>query len=144
MHILFAVSAFAIGISIPLLPMSSAFFPKLGLTPMKLGFRPKTRWIQVITLWTVTIISIWVKPSIWGWAAFLVAIWFSIVAANLYNKRIFIALEQPEQSQIGLAEPAPVLATEAGGEVIAYPLEVLVPHHIINDILGTYPVLASW
>lgn len=144
MHILFALLVLIVGISVLLLPMSSALFPKLGLLPMKLGFRPLTRWIQVMALWLFVALSIWTKPSGWGWASIIIACWFSIVAANLYNKRIFVALDQPERSSKSLAKSAPVLATVLEGEVVAYPLEVLVPHHIVNDILGEYPVLASW
>lgn len=41
-------------------------------------------------------------------------------------------------------DDAPVLAIEHQGEARAYPLAVLVPHHLIHDEVGGEPVLASW
>ena len=144
MHILFFILTVLTGISVPLIPMSSALFPQVGIRPMKIGFNPITRWIQIILLWSFTLSSIFSKPSGWGWAAVIIALWFSFLATALYSKKIFIALEQPKRAQIGISVDAPVLTTKTADEVVAYPLEILVPHHIINDILGDIPVLVSW
>jgi hypothetical protein len=72
------------------------------------------------------------------------ALWFTFVAANFFPERIFVTLEQPVRAQSGLAKTAPVLATEIDGEVVAYPLETLVPHHLVNDLVGGEPILVAW
>ncbi len=142
--ILFSVLVLFTGLTIPLLPMLSAFFPGLGLAPLDWGHNRLVRQAQVTLVWVFAGLSFGLSNFTWGWAAILLALWFSFVAVNLYPDRIFVALEQPQRAQTGLADSAPVLATEARGEVVAYPLETLVPHHLINDILADIPVLASW
>lgn len=144
MQVLFSILTLLVGLSVPLLPMSSAFIPKLGLRPMVLGFRQTTRLGQIILLWTFAILSMVFTPSDWGWIAAVVAIIFSFLALNLYPNKIFISLDQPEREEDGLVDSAPVLAVEGEKEAVAYPLEILIPHHIINDILDDIPVLASW
>ena len=89
-------------------------------------------------------VGFWIHPSIWGWLSIGLALWFSFVAARFYSEQIFVALGQPARSQTGLAEAAPVLATEVDGEVVAYPLEMVVPHHLINDVVGGEPILVAW
>ncbi len=43
-----------------------------------------------------------------------------------------------------MGDAEPVLAVEAGGEARAYPLRVLIWHPIVNDELGSKPVLATY
>ncbi len=144
MPILFFLLTLLAGFSIPLLPLLTGFFPRLGLTPLRWGHSPWVRLGQAITVWCFAGLTLWTSGFGWGWMAILIALWFSFMAANFYSERVFVALEQPQRTSTGLADSAPVLATEVNGEVLAYPLETLVPHHLINDILGDIPVLAAW
>jgi hypothetical protein len=144
MAILFLLLTILAGLTIPLLPLSTGFIPRLGLIPLKLGHNRLVRLLQAAVVWVFAFLTLWLSGSGWGWIAILIALWFTFVAANFFPERIFVALEQPGRTQTGLEESAPVLAAEAGGEIVAYPLETLVPHHLINDILGEIPVLASW
>jgi hypothetical protein len=144
MPVLFLLLTLFTGLSIPLLPLLTGFFPGLGLAPLKFGHMRSVRLMQVLATWGWALAGLWLCPSFWGWLAIALAAWFSFVAANFFPERIFVALEQPVRAETGLAESAPVLATEVGGEVVAYPLETLVPHHLINDILGGRPILAAW
>jgi hypothetical protein len=84
------------------------------------------------------------QHSIWGLLSIVLAIIFSFIAANLYPNNIFIALNEPIRDQSGLADTSPVLAVMVQDQIAAYPLKILIPHHIINDILGGIPVLVSW
>jgi hypothetical protein len=144
MQVLLSILTLFAGLSIAILPLSTGFFPRLGLIPLKLGQRRSIRLAQVILLWSLAISSLWLKNSVWGWFSIVIALFFTVVAARLYPKNIFVALDQPNRAQAGLANSAPVLAVEIQGDVIAYPLELIVPHHIINDRIGGKPVLVAW
>lgn len=144
MAVLFASLSLLVGVSIIFLPLSTGFFPKLGLMPLKLGHRKSIRLAQVILVWVLAAATLWMDRVLWGWIAAGVALWFTVVALNFYPQRIFVDLTLPDRSQDGLAESAPVLAVEVQGDVMAYPLELIVPHHIVNDIIGGNPVLVAW
>lgn len=144
MALVFLLLTLLSGISIPLLPLLSGFFPRLGLGPLHLGHNRLVRLVQALAAWGFALAGLWLVPSAWGWVSVALAAWFSIVAALFFSERIFVALEQPGRAEAGLAEAAPVLATEVVGEVVAYPLETLVPHHLVNDVIGGRPVLACW
>lgn len=144
MPVLFFLLTLLSGLSIPLLPLLAGFYPRLGLLPLKLAHHRGVRLAQALAAWGFALLGLWLSPSAWSWAALVLALWFTFVAANFYSERIFVALDQPVRAQSGLADSAPVLATEVAGEVVAYPLETLVPHHLINDIIGGRPILAAW
>ena len=144
MPILLTLLTLLAGISIAFLPLSTGIFPKMGLMPLKLGHRKSTRLAQVILVWGLAATTLWMDRVLWGWIAVVIAIWFTLVALNLFPQRIFVDLTQPARSQNGLADAAPVLAAEVEGEVVAYPLELIVPHHIVNDVIGGRPVLVAW
>lgn len=144
MHILLTLLTLLAGISILFIPFSTSFFPKLGLTPLKIGHRWTTRLVEVVVLWTLAGTTLSIDRVLWGWIAAGIALWFTFVALNFFPQRIFVDLTQPERSQIGLADSAPVLAAKVEGEVVAYPVELIVPHHIVNDRIGGKPVLVAW
>lgn len=144
MPVLFFLLTLLSGASIPILPILSGFFPKIGLVPLKLGHDRRVRLFQALTVWGFALAGLWIYRSVWGWLSVGLALWFSFVAAKFFSERIFVALDQPARSQTGLAEAAPVLATDVGREVVAYPLEMVVPHHLVNDVIGAEPILVAW
>jgi hypothetical protein len=144
MQVLLSVLTLLAGLSIAILPLSTGFFPRLGLTPLKLGQRRSIRLAQVIVLWALAISSLWTRSSVWGWFSIAMALFFTVVAARLYPRNIFVALDQPDRAQAGLANTAPVLAVEIKSEAVGYPLALIVPHHIINDRIAGKPVLVAW
>jgi hypothetical protein len=144
MQVLLSILTLLAGLSIAALPLSTGFFPRLGLIPLKLGQRLSIRLAQVAVVWCLAISSLWLKNSVWGWFSIVMALFFTVVAARLYPKNIFVALDQPNRAQAGLANSAPVLAVEIQGDAVAYPLELIVPHHILNDRIGAKPVLVAW
>jgi hypothetical protein len=144
MPFLLTLLTLLVGLSIVFLPLSTGFFPKLGLMPLKLGHRKSTRLVQVTSIWGLAAGALWTDHLLWGWIAAGMALWFTVVALNFFPQRIFADLAQPARSQDGLSDSAPVLAVEVQGVVVAYPLEMIVPHHIVNDIIGESPVLVTW
>ena len=144
MPILFTLLTLLVGLSIVFLPLSTGFFPKLGLIPLKLGHHKSTRLVQVIITWGLAAGALWIDHQLWGWIAGGIALWFTVVALNFFPQRIFADLTQPDRSQDGLSDSAPVLAVDVQGAVVAYPLEMIVPHHIVNDFIGGNPVLVAW
>ena len=144
MPILFTLLTLLAGVSIVFLPLSTGFFPKLGLMPLKLGHRKSTRLVQLILVWGMAATTFWIDQIPWGSIAAGIALLFTVIAVNFYPQRIFVDLTQPERSREGLADMAPVLAAEVNGEVVAYSLELIVPHHIVNDEIGGKPVLVAW
>lgn len=144
MPVLFTLLTLLAGFSIVLLPLSTGFFPGLGLMPLKLGHRKTTRLLQVTVTWGLAATALWIDHLLWGWIATGIALWFTVVALNFFPQRIFADLTQPVRSQDGLADSAPVLAVEVQGVVVAYPLEMLIPHHIVNDTIGESPIVVAW
>jgi hypothetical protein len=144
MSVIFFILTLLAGFTIPAFPLSPGFAPRLGLTPLQWGHNRWVRLVQALVVWVFAGLTMWTGGLGWGWAAVPLALWFTFLALNLYPERIFVALEQPQRSNTGLADHAPVLAAEANGETVAYPLETLVPHHLINDILGDIPALTAW
>jgi hypothetical protein len=144
MSILFFLFTLLAGLTIPLLPLLSGFIPRLGLFPLRLAHHRGVRLLQALAAWGFALSGWWLFPSGWGWVSIGLALWFSFVAAHFFSERIFVALERPERARVGLADNAPILASEVGGEVVAYPLETLVPHHLVNDVIGGRPILAAW
>ena len=104
MVLLFFFLTILAGLTIPLLPLSTGFVPRLGLTPLKLGHNRLVRLAQTIIVWVFASITFQLSGSVWGWVAILIALWFSIVAAKFFPERIFVALKQPERTHAGLAE----------------------------------------
>ncbi len=53
-------------------------------------------------------------------------------------------LESIEAARSWLADQAPVISLEVGGEARAYPLAILMWHEIVNDTLGGVPVVVTF
>lgn len=84
------------------------------------------------------------SPFAWGWVATLLALWVSFLATQVYAHRIFVTLYRPARSRTGLADRAPVLAFISGDQAVAYPIEVIVPHHAIHDVVAGQNILVAW
>jgi hypothetical protein len=141
--VIFLLAVFAT-ISIPLLPLVSAFVPQAGLWPLKWGQNRFVRGFQIVAVWSLALFGLIRYPSVWSWPGLVVACLATFVGVAVFPNRVFVALNRPRRLSEGLAESAPVLATTIEGETVAWPLETLVPHHVINDRIGETPILAAW
>lgn len=83
------------------------------------------------------------------WTLFGLALLAAIVSVVVWPQRVFMALGQVRHAlapQATLAGAAQVIAhDEEEGPPLAWPLETMViPHHLVNDLMGQRPVLVSW
>jgi hypothetical protein len=61
--------------------------------------------------------------------------------------RYLPALDTPRHLAAADADLPPdtmVISAEVDRLAQAWPLEVLIPHHLINDLIGNMPALATW
>jgi hypothetical protein len=52
--------------------------------------------------------------------------------------------ESVEAASAWLAENEPVIAFELGGDARAYPIQILIWHEIVNDVVGGEPVVVTY
>lgn len=121
------------------------FLPWLGI-----GYLYHIRWVK----WAWRLVTVGLALA--GWllaptAGGLVVLGLSLVLAGLAGAndpgRVLVAVDDPRPVSMGeteLGENAPVIGLVHKGESRAWALEVLVPHHLVNDTLGGEPVLAAW
>ena len=50
----------------------------------------------------------------------------------------------PEEAEAWLGEKEPVIALKINGEAKAYPIQILIFHEIVNDVIGGVPVAATF
>lgn len=77
---------------------------------------------------------------------FVTAVLTPLSGAN-HARRVLPSLDDPRHvpaSEAELGDEAEVLGIEINGEACAWPLETLVPHHIIHDEVGGVPVAVAW
>lgn len=68
-------------------------------------------------------------------------------AAFLYPEKVFVPLDRPAHilaDEAVYGDDAPVLGFATADAAVAWPIEVLVPHHLVNDVVGGLPVLATY
>ena len=144
MFSLFCAGILLTGLSIAALALGPTFFPRIGLWPFVIGPKRAVRGAQMALAWLLTALAWRVAPVGWGWVPIALASWVSVLAMKLYARNIFVALHRPPRQTLGLAEATPVLAVEIAQQVVAYPIELVVPHHVINDEIHGQPILLAW
>jgi hypothetical protein len=69
------------------------------------------------------------------------------VGAWIYPTRVFVTLDRPGRVGAAEADVAPeetVLGCADGSAAVAWPLGILKPHHLINDVVGDRPLLVTY
>jgi len=51
---------------------------------------------------------------------------------------------RPLQANVWLRDPEPVISFELNGDARAYPLQILIQHEIVNDVVGGVPVVVTF
>lgn len=119
--------------------------PQLGI-----GVLYHLRWIRLgvavvalglaVTAWAL-------HPSTDQFIVLLVTIALTPLSGANHAERFLPSLDYPKHisaSESRLKGQSQVLAVEVNGAGCAWPLEILVPHHIIHDRVGGVPVMAVW
>lgn len=95
-------------------------------------------------------VAVAIAPSVLTWTLFALSLPPALASVVVWPQRIFIALDRlhhASASETSLADEAQVLAYDDDHDValVAWPLEsMVIPHHIVNDVVGKRPVLVSW
>ena len=80
-------------------------------------------------------------------AALIATIALTLLSGQNYGKYYLPAMDNPGYAAAGeadLGDQAQVIGLALDGRARAWPLEILVPHHLINDSFGSSPVLPAW
>jgi uncharacterized BrkB/YihY/UPF0761 family membrane protein len=158
-------AAWAILVFVVLAGLAAVLIPVWIIRP----FEPQSRqglqlsyvlrsWSQILTLITSAValaLAIWLWPHAHRWwrKSFLVAIlvigflstWF---ARQNHFEWMFNSLSNPSYAKLSDAafpgETDMVLAVENNGEAVAYPIRLLAYHHVVQDIVGGIPIVATY
>jgi len=128
------------------LPPMQALFPKISIF-----FYYKqllVRRLLYLAGAVLVILSMLFGPGIFAYIALLVVILFMVMTEFLMvPNKVIPPLDHSISKTIKpgeLSGQALVIGIEMGGLSRAYPLSVLIPHHIVNDSLGEIPVAAMY
>lgn len=121
------------------------FFPRLGI-----GYLYHIR--RVIWVWRLVTVGLaltgWLlAPTTGGLVVLGISILLAALAGGNDPRHVLMAVTDPlsvSATAADLGENAPVLGLVWQGESRAWALEVLVPHHLINDQMGGEPLLVAW
>ena len=60
------------------------------------------------------------------------------------DEPVFASIERMDESIIGINDQEPVIAFELNGDARAYPIQILMWHEIVNDMVGGVPVTVTF
>jgi hypothetical protein len=130
----------------------SAFMPAvISLTPW-LGPQPSyhLKTIRAVVAVIALGLAAWAifnAPGLWTGIAGLVTLLFTFLSLRLLHHTIFTTLDYPPRvagQAAKLGDQAMVLGFESGGEANAWPLEAIIPHHLVNDRIANNPILVAY
>ncbi len=120
-------------------------FPWLGIDTL---YHLRTVRIGIaVTAWLTAGLGYWLAPGTGSLIALLLVVALTPLSGFLRAKKLLVGLDDPQHvsaTEAGLADDAQVLAIALDERAVAWPLALLVPHHLSNDWIGKQPVLAAW
>jgi hypothetical protein len=126
-------------------PLWVAFAPHLGI-----GFAyciATIRLVSAALALGLGAIALWLHPT-WGQGVILAITLLLVVLSRIvWPWRMLPALDRPCQQHASaslLASDAAVIGWETNGVACAWPLEALVPHHLVNDQVAGQALLVAW
>ena len=96
---------------------------------------------------------LWPRSRRWWRKAALVVVLVPLFAATWFARQnhfewMFKPLDNPAYARAseaaGLADTDMVLAVEKNGEAVAYPVRLMAYHHIVEDVVGGTPIVATY
>ena len=132
-------------------------------------FKPQTQsglqWSFLLRRWsplfTVTallvaislIVFLWRNSERWWRKALLVVALLPLLVATWFARQnhfewMFNPLERPAYAKANdvdfLSDSDIVLAVTSGGEAAAYPIRLMAYHHLVHDVVGGTPIVATY
>ena len=111
--------------------------------------------IAIVHLLAATALAVylWRRARWWSRLALVPAlrllaggVWASRL--NLFETRLFAPLAETRMASAAeagwVAEDDPVLAVTIGGESVAYPVRIVAYHHVVHDVVGGVPIVATY
>ena len=119
--------------------------PRLGMWTLY-RIRPSRFLIATLAVASAAV-GVVLSPGTITWFGFGLAIVLVPLSGVHHARRFLIPLDDPEHQSADASSLLPqsdVLGCEVGDKTIAWPLDLLVPHHIINDQLAGRAIAATW
>jgi hypothetical protein len=114
---------------------------------LALGLKRWSPWLLGLAVLSAGLLARRLR-RVWGWAlAGLVVVAVVLGSFNVFEL-MFAPIDQPE---FGLAADATttdpedmLLTVKLGGEARAYPVRMMAYHHLVNDVVGGVPIVATY
>lgn len=142
---LLSVVAVAIGAAAAFAPILIGLIPRLG--PGVLYRLRLWRAMLAAGALATALAAYARRPSRAGGAGMVITALLAGLSQRLDPKRFFIALDRPPHRAAALAElgdEAIVLGAEVDSAACAWALDMVAPHHLVNDRVGETPVLVAY
>jgi hypothetical protein len=120
-------------------------FPQLGIKT--LYHLRRIRFVVAVIAIGLALMTMWLNPSPEQWVVLFITLILTPLSGFNHARRFLVSLDTPNHllaDEAGLSADAPVLGLAVGDIVCAWPLEILVPHHIVNDNVSGKPLMAVW
>ena len=146
MAITFSILAILVSLIGLLIPPIQALFPRISLYTY---YRQRTLRRALAMAGIVLLIPVWIyEPSTSAWivSGFIIFIWFVsefVLAPNKVIPPLDNPPALPAKSAI-LPDETQVLGIVLDGQAHAWPMGILIPHHIINESIHSRPVTAAY
>jgi hypothetical protein len=131
-----------------------AIFINQWITPLPwlgINFQYRRKIIQfviAVTAISITGVIVYSDPSTRNLVFFVLTLLLTPLSGFNYAKKFLVSLTDPYHaaiSEIDWSADQLVLGhTAENGEALAWTLDVLRPHHLVNDWLAGKPVMAGW
>jgi len=121
------------------------FIPQLGMFTLY-----HLRWVRLgVAMFALgsALVAYMLNPTNGQLVVIFVTILLTPLSGANHAKRFLVSLDRPQHLtavQSSLPDDAQVLGIVLGETAVAWPLELLIPHHIANEQLNGAPVMAAW
>jgi hypothetical protein len=146
MTIAFSILAILISLTGLLLPPIQALLPRINLYTY---YRQRSVRRTLAMAGAVFLIPVWIiQPSTSAWIVSGCVLFFWLVSEFvLAPNKVIPPLDDPAAlpaEETDLADETEVLGIVLDGQAHAWPMGILIPHHIINESIHDRPVLAAY
>ena len=142
------LSAFAIIISILAIFVNQwvTFIPQLGIEFQY--HRRRTQVVVAVAAITTAILLTWNNPTTGQIVVLIVVLLLTPLSGFDHASKTLVTIKQPKHaaaSAVDWADNKLVLGYALDGKTaVAWLLDTLIPHHLVNDVVDKDPILAAW